>query len=256
MFNPGFAICWNEEMEFIYGGGTFGPVMEKRRLEDIRKSLREPDADGPEYPYAIAMDVGKTADREDLIERNLLYGAVIYAKGCIGKEPVRSQGHIHAVSASCGYSTPEVYEIWEGEAIVYMQETAEDNPGRCYAVYGRAGDVIVVPPYWAHCTVNANPAFHMVFGAWCVRDYGFDYAGVRRHGGVAFFPTVEEGRILWERNPAYSAGKLVEKEPERYRELGLKRGIPIYCQYEKQRNLFSFVTRPQNAAECWKEFIP
>ena len=161
--NPGFDISVSEKpLNFIYGEGVFGPEVENRSLDSIRKSLKDHDAKGPEIVYSIAMDVGKTKDREDLIKKNLLYGAVIYSKGKIGEEPVRSQGHIHSVSASCGSSTPEVYEIWQGKAIIYMQETAKDNPGRCFAVIAEAGDVVIVPPYWAHYTVNADPKENMV----------------------------------------------------------------------------------------------
>lgn len=49
---------------------------------------------------------------------------MIFGDGIVGEEPVRSQGHIHVISPSCNASTCEVYEIWLGEAYIYMQETA------------------------------------------------------------------------------------------------------------------------------------
>ena len=113
-----------DKMEFIYDVATTGPLTEKRRLDDIRASLSDPNAEGPSIVYAVAMDVAKKKHMQDLIDRNLLYGAMIFEKGVIGEEPVRSQGHIHAVSASCNASTCEVYEIWAGEAYIYMQEYA------------------------------------------------------------------------------------------------------------------------------------
>ena len=212
-FDPGFDISVDEEnMTFIYGKDTFGPEIERRRLDDIRKSLRNPDTNGPETPYVIAMDVGKSKDIPDLEKRFLLYGAVIYSKGRFGEEPVRSQGHIHAVSASCNSSTPEVYEIWAGEAIIYMQERAKDNPGKCFAVRAEAGEVVIVPPKWAHYTVNADPERIMVFGAWCIRDFGFDYEDVRTHGGLAYFPILQEGNhITWLKNETYHAPAIIEK---------------------------------------------
>ncbi|WP_313584947.1 hypothetical protein [Lacrimispora sp.] len=98
-FEPGFNIKADaDNLSFIYGADTFGPPVEKRRLADIRKSLRDPSAGGPEIPYVIAMDVGKKIHKEELIRRHLLYGAMIYSKGRFGEEPVRSQGHIHAIS--------------------------------------------------------------------------------------------------------------------------------------------------------------
>ena len=126
-----------DKMEFIYDVATTGPLTEKRRLDDIRASLSDPNAEGPSIVYAVAMDVAKKKHMQDLIDRNLLYGAMIFEKGVIGEEPVRSQGHIHAVSVSCNASTCEVYEIWAGEAYIYMQEYAGDDPGRCFAVHAR-----------------------------------------------------------------------------------------------------------------------
>lgn len=121
--------------------------VENRLLKDIRKSLSDPDCDGPEVVYAIARLSGKKIHEPLLKEMHLLYGVVTYAAGKLGREPIRSQGHIHWVSKFSQWSTPEVYEIWSGEAIIYMQEFAEDNPALfCRLCPSR--DVVIVPPYW------------------------------------------------------------------------------------------------------------
>ena len=115
-YYPGFDISVNfEEMYYLYGVNVFGPNVEKRKLDSIRKSLLDQNCSGPENVYSIAMDVGKVEHKQDLHDRNLLYGTVIYSSGQLGIEPIRSQGHIHAISNSCGMSTPEVYEIWSGK---------------------------------------------------------------------------------------------------------------------------------------------
>ena len=257
MINTGFKIiAKNDPLGFEYGEDTFGPKVENRTLDSIRGSLKDPNADGPEILYAIAMDVGRTEDKEDLIKKNLLYGAVAYSKGRIGEEPVRSQGHIHSVSASCGMSTPEVYEIWEGKAIIYMQETAKDNPGRCFAVEAEAGDVVIVPPYWAHYTVNADPEKNMFFGAWCVRDYGFDYEEMRAHKGLAFFPVLDyNNKIEWTENKLYKDQKLIVKKPRKYTEFDIT-DESIYTQYIKDREKFLFVVNPSLKEKEWLNFIP
>ncbi|MFL2061826.1 glucose-6-phosphate isomerase family protein [Marinilactibacillus psychrotolerans] len=257
-YNPGLDIKVDEEnMLFLYGEETFGPEVEKRYLDDIRKSLRDPKTFGPEVPYAIAMDIGKKKDLIDLKDRSLLYGAVIYSKGKLGEEPVRSQGHVHAVSASCGSSTPEVYEIWKGEAIIFMQDTAKDDLRKCFAVYAEAGEVVVVPPKWAHYTVNANPHEAMVFGAWCIRDYGFEYDDVLAHGGLAYFPVLEENnKISWKKNETYNPPSIVIRNARVYSEFGLEKGVPIYTQYEKNKNLFNFVTKPETVKNIWLKFEP
>lgn len=190
-------------------------------------------------------------------QRMLLYGVVTYAAGQLGNEPIRSQGHIHKVSAHCGWSTPEVYEIWTGKAVIYMQESGQDDPGRCFAVVAGAGDVVIVPPGWVHATISADPKQPLTFGAWCDRDYGFEYADVRRHGGIAWFPLLTaEGKLRWTPNPAYHTSQLTIKPPRDYSDLGLEKGKSIYRQFEDDPDRFLFVSDPARAANIWKNYIP
>lgn len=257
-FDPGFDIApTTEPFGFRLGADCFDNGLEVRKLDAIRKSLRNPHCDGPEDVYAIMMDVGRRCDRDEIVRRNLLFGVVTYAAGRLGDEPIRSQGHIHAVSKSCGWSTPELYEIWDGEAVIYMQERAEDAPGRCFAVRAKAGEVVVVPPYWAHATVSADPSRPLTFGAWCVRDFGFDYKGVRAHGGIAFFPVFgADGSLVWERNPAYATCELVEKSPASYPQFGLVRGESVYSQFVRDNDRFLWVARPALKEREWRGFVP
>lgn len=250
------VVVKNEPMGFEYGEGVVGPIPELRSLDAIRQSLMQPDCSGPEIVYCIAMDVACREDLPDLKSHRLLYGIVTYPKGKLGKEPIRSQGHAHAVSPSCGTSTCEVYEIWDGEACIYMQESGSDDAGNCYAVYGKAGDVIIVPPGWVHATINASEDRPMTFGAWCIRDYGFDYTDVRRHNGIAFFPLLENGKLIWIQNSAYRSATLIEKIARPYPEFHIDPTKPIYRQYQEDRDRFRFVTDPQEFASLWKNYRP
>lgn len=244
-------------MGFIYGNDVFGPPVENRTLDDIRKSLRDPACGGPEIVYAIAMDVGKRAHLELLKKLHLLFGVVTYAAGRLGDEPVRSQGHIHKVSPVSGWSTPEVYEVWSGRAVIYMQETAKDSPGSCFAVEAGPGEVVVVPPYWAHATISADPEQPLVFGAWCDREYGFEYDEIRAHNGLAWFPVIAlSGEIEWHQNPNYRESKLTIKKPEIYLQLGIEPGKPIYKQFEADPEKFLFVPHPQKVKDVWTDFVP
>ncbi|WP_251860066.1 glucose-6-phosphate isomerase family protein [Clostridium sp. Marseille-Q2269] len=257
MFDNGMGLRYDfNTKEFVYGNKNFGPITEKRRLEDIRKSLKNPNCEGPDIVYSIAMDIGLIEDKKDLVDRNLLYGACIYSKGIMGDEPVRSQGHIHAISKSCNCSTGELYEIWHGKAIIFMQESAKNNPGRVFAVEAEKGDIVLVPPGWAHYTTNANVDDFMVFGAWCIRDFGFDYEDVRAHNGLAYFPIVKDGNIEFEKNLKYDECKLEIKKPRRYTELNLNYTKSIYSQYKEDKDRFRFITKPLDYKEVWENFIP
>jgi glucose-6-phosphate isomerase len=257
-FYPGFDIRpTTQPMGFEYGPDVFGPEVENRTLDSIRKSLHDPKCYGPDPVYSIAMDVGKINHLPQLKYLHLLYGAVTYAAGRLGDEPVRSQGHIHKVSPLSGWSTPEVYEIWSGKAIIYMQETADDQPGRCFAVVANPGDVVIVPPYWAHATISADADQPLTFGAWCDREYGFEYEKVRAHKGLAWFPLISaSGEIEWQKNPNYLECELIIKSPEIYIQLEFEPGKSIYQQFEENPEKFLFVPNPQLRKNLWANFIP
>lgn len=257
-FDPGFNIePLVNPLGFNYGKDCFGPTVENRTLDSIRKSLMDPNCDGPEIVYSIAMDIGKIEHLQTLKEKMLLFGAVTYSAGKLGKEPIRSQGHIHRKSSHSGWSPPEIYEIWTGKAIIYMQEFANDNPGKCFAVYAETGDVVIVPPNWAHATISADQSQPLTFGAWCDREYGFEYDKVRAHGGLAWFPLVgDNGEITWHSNPEYEKSDLIKKNPNDYSQFGIIKGEAVYKTFEKNHDVFQYVSKPYLKEKEWGEFIP
>lgn len=258
IFDPGLSIRVSERpLGFTFGPGIFGPQVECRELDAIRASLQEPDCSGPDPVYAIAMDVGKKEHREELKRRMLLYGLVTYAAGRLGKEPVRSQGHVHRVAAHSGWSPPEIYEIWAGRAVVYMQEFAADDPGRCFAVTAETGDVVVVPPGWAHATLSASQETPLTFGAWCDRDYGFEYDEIRARQGLAWYALLNDhGQLEWRRNPKYISRELIVGRPDNYQKLALKKGVPIYTQFERNPESVQWVSEPARMPNIWADFSP
>jgi len=257
-FDPGLDIRFLKySLALRYGPGVFGPKLEYRSLDSIRPSLRDPNCKGPDPVYAIAMDVGRVEDREELKRRMLLFGIVMYAAGRLGDGLVRSQGHVHAVAPHCGWSTPEVFEIWAGRAIVYAQERSGDDPGRCIAVTAGPGDRVVMPPEWAHYVANADTNAVLIFGAWCDRQYGFEYAQMRAHHGLAWFPVVaDDGQIRWEPNPAYSSSKLEWRKARDYPELGLSPSLTAYEHLCQAPESIQWVSDPARLENLWQQFEP
>ncbi len=257
-FNPKLGVHHEAiGMTFHYEEGVFGPEPEFRRLDAIRKSLRDPECTGPDPVYSIVMDVGRDEHRQDLQRRMLLFGVVVYAAGRLGDEPVRSQGHVHTIAPHCGWSPPELFEIWEGRAIVYGQQSAGDDPGRCIAITAGPGDQVVVPPNWAHAVINADPTRQLVFGAWCDRQYGFAYDEIRAHGGLAWFPVFTgNSQLRWESNPAYVDSPIAVRSARAYPELGLTPRLPIYAQFTSNPESVQWVSDPARFEPLWDDFEP
>jgi glucose-6-phosphate isomerase, archaeal len=247
----------DRDLSFRYGPGITGPDTEYRTLDAIRGSLLDPHCSGPDPVYGIAMDVGRTQDMPDLQQRMLLYGIVAYAAGRLGQEPVRSQGHVHAIAAHSGWSPPEVFQILRGHAIVYAQQSTDDDPGLCVAVTAGPGEKIVVPPGWAHCVINADPSERMVFAAWCDRQYGFVYDGVRQHGGLAWFPVLDEhNRIHWQPNPSYRSSELIRHSARSYPELELDPDLSLYERFIQNPDSLMYVAEPSRKEYLWEKFVP
>jgi glucose-6-phosphate isomerase len=203
------------------------------------------------------MDVGRREHEEELRQRNLLFGIVVYPAGKLGQEPGRSQGHVHAVSSHSGWSAPELFEIWEGHAIIYAQQHAQQDPGVCIAIEAGPGDQVVVPPGWAHCVINADPNERMIFAACCDREYGFVYDEIRSRGGLAWFPSLgDQNQISWEPNPRYHRASLMEHKARSYRELDLVDSISIYQQFARCPDSLQWVSEPALYADLWPFFIP
>ncbi len=252
-----FGVFWNASaFRFEYDEGTFGPETERRSLDAIRASLLDPDCSGPEYVYGIAMDVGHHEDRQELIRRNLLFGAVAYAPGLLGREPVRSQGHVHSPAKHSGLSSPELFEVWQGRAMILMQEHSGDAPGRCFAIYAEPGDHVIVPPTWPHFVANADPTQPMVFVALCDRDYAFEYQEVRRHQGLAWFPVAKPLGFDWMPNPRYLPSELHVGRARSYPEFHVPTGQSLYRAYRRRPDSMQWVSEPTQMQQHWHDFCP
>src|ERR1700682_644522 len=80
-FDPRLGVPSHADLTFRYDEGVFGPQPEFRRLDNIRRSLRDPSCDGPDPVYSIVMDVGRREHNNELARRMLLFGVVVYAAG-------------------------------------------------------------------------------------------------------------------------------------------------------------------------------
>ncbi len=199
---PGLTSVSAARSLVSYGPGMFGPEPELRRLDAIRASLLRPALHGPRSRLRHRHGCGAQRGLDHLKQRMLLFGVVVYAAGRLGQEPVRARDTSTRLRRTAAGRRRRSFRF--GRARHHLRAGARRTIRACVAVTARPGDKVVVPPGWAHCVINADPTTRMVFGAWCDRQYGFDYDGVRAHGGLAWFPLLDaDNRVHWEPNPPY-----------------------------------------------------
>jgi glucose-6-phosphate isomerase, archaeal len=112
--------------------------------------------------------------------------------GKVGQEYFMTKGHFHAI-----LETGEVYYALQGAGMMVM-ETPE---GECSVEPFAAGQVVYVPPRWAHRTINTGTEdllFFWVFPA----DAGHDYGTIAERGFRKLVIATEEGPTIIE-NPRW-----------------------------------------------------
>lgn len=235
-------------IELAFGPTTVHPDGERRTLDQVRPMLSDPNATGPDLLYTIYMDICNQDELPALQRQGLLYGAVVYNKGNVGTERLRSQGHIHSEKAGTGLRYSEVYEFWTGHGFVYLQRECSPEVTRALLVPVGPGDKVVVPLGWVHLTVAAEDEF-LSFGAWCARENKLEYSQLRALGGPAHF-VLSDGSIV--ANRRYKSVPQIETvAPRDLPLLGVPYDEPIYTAWQQDPARFDFLPQPELARSAW-----
>jgi len=240
----------DEALTLAFSHDVVHPEGEQRRLAEVRATLANPEASGPEHLYTIYMDICRAGDHAALVGQSLLYGAVVYNHGQIGRERLRSQGHRHSRKPGTELRYSEVYEFWTGHGFVYLQQECEPVVTRALLVPVGPGDRVIVPLGWVHLTI-ASDHEPLAFGAWCAREGRLEYGELRALGGPAHF-VLADGELV--ANPRYATVADVEVVmPAELPLLGMPADLPIYRTWQENPALFDFLPQPELVEQAWAE---
>jgi glucose-6-phosphate isomerase len=114
-------------------------------------------------------DYRPSADAGDMI-----FGVTRMSPGRIGREYFFTRGHIHARA-----DRPEIYYGESGQGIMLL----ESPEGEVRALPIGPRDIVYVPPYWIHRSVNVGDDDLVMTFAYPA-DSGQDYGIIERSGGM------------------------------------------------------------------------
>ena len=238
-----------ETLTLAFGKGIQTAPVTVRYLDEVRPMLQDPDSDGPEHLYTIYMDVRAPGVTDALPGRGLGYGAVVYNHGAVGRELLRSQGHVHSTSPETGVACSELYEFWHGRGLVYMQNTATPEVDDVIVVEAGPGDKVAIPPGWAHATINAGDE-PMVFGAVYAPAARLLYDPLRKLQGMAHY-VLADGTL--EPNSAYQRVPEARRQSAHaFPEQGLEAGQPVLQALAGDETRLDFVSRPEAFPALWE----
>jgi glucose-6-phosphate isomerase len=231
-----------------------------RTLAELRETLADPEANGPDPAYFMYNGVASVSATAGRTRYNWRYDLTVLPPGRCGGEYLRTAGHYHPRIEGKAVAWPEVYEVLHGQALFILQRV--DDPGAppgdarvedVVLLWAEAGQQAMLPPDYGHWTVNVTDA-PLVICDWIGADSESDYAAVREARGPCCYVKVGED------GPRYGWNARYERPPEHLRharpvdvpELGLVAGRPIFADLHRQPETWRYICDPDTAAaDLW-----
>ena len=127
------------------------------------------------------------------IENDLKYNITVIRAEMLGKEFMKTKGHIHIGNFS------EVYHVLEGEAIFLLQKTNNEIVEDVFAVKTKKGEAIILPGGYSHVTINPSSSVNLKTEDWSSVNCNSDYSLFEKFHGACYY-YITEG---WIKNENY-----------------------------------------------------
>lgn len=207
--------------------------------------------DNPYYDFykAIVHDDVRTK----FSDVDLRYDSTVIMEGSAGEEFKKTAGHFHCNIPGKEVSYPELYQVIKGTALFAMQKVDDCNKtdGKmvvqdCILAEVHAGEAVVIPPNYGHCTINVSPET-MVFVNLVSCDSHNSYDSVKKSVGMCCYALKnEDGSYRIVKNEHYDfqcEPRLVT--PQDSEILGIKKDVPVYTAFLEDPGKFRYLNDPE-----------
>lgn len=244
---------------FVLDDSLLGDKPEQRHLEEVRHVLYENTVQEPKRLYTLFNDVGLPEVRKFLSARGLSYGMGFMPPLKLGVEYIKTMGHYHSLCPGTTVRYPEVYEIVYGAATYLLQKQDPADMAiveDIILVEGKRGDRLVMPPDYAHVSINTGPE-PLVGAHWAAAKCGLEYSEIAQMGGFGYFVVEENGSPNFVRNPRYKQVPPIRKVSlKRLADFDIDPAQPIYSTARNDAGAFRFVVEPYDFQGLFDKLIP
>ena len=187
-------------------------------------------------------------DKMKIEDNDLRYDITLFTSAMLGKEFNKTLGHDHPIVPGTSITYPELYEVLEGEAIFFLQDSDDKEIKDIFAVRARKRDKVIILPKYEHLIINPTDKELMTCN-WICRDFASNiYKPFRARHGFSYYavkdPSTSLG-IKWIKNENYeSIPELRFEEPNNFYGFDLNKKEPIYKLVNNLEKL-NFLVEPQ-----------
>jgi glucose-6-phosphate isomerase len=203
---------------------------------------------GADAAYWMFNGVYIKSDSVRLSRSPIRYELTLFPDKFIGREFIKSHGHIHKPEPRSGIDYPEICEVLIGTAHFFFQTLDPDGPSssEAFVVEVKAGEKIVIPPGYDHLTINPGPG-PMLFADVVALSCGGIYTRFKTAGGAAYLEVEQAGQAQFIPNPKYIALPALQKAtPKEFPELDLWSGKSLYAAFlENAGENWQFLWKPE-----------
>jgi glucose-6-phosphate isomerase len=235
----GLPLALDDSGLLVLGPGVMVDEHKERLLDALTPVALDPEACRGSREVAYYMDNGvyHQDDADRLADLPLRYELTLIPPRRLGREFVKTFGHVHHPEPRSGMAWAEVCEVLVGTAHFLLHTLDLEGPGASKAFYVEAtvGQKIVIPPDLDHLTINPGPE-PLLFSDVIALGVTGDYDRYRATRGGAYLEVAESGQPRFIPNPSYrEVAPLRKIELGDYPELGLAGDEPLYTAFVRTR---------------------
>lgn len=221
-----------------------------KRLSQMKKLFQHQEEIDPNTKiYDTYRDISYPNDLPLLESSNFQYDITVVRSGSIHNEAKKTSGHYHSWNPMHTSTYPEVYEVISGTAF-YIMQRADNFENTNYAnldvsdvIVARvdAGQSIIIPPNYAHCSVNGGSST-MIFSNLAYRPCAVNYEPVKYYHGLSVYIKKDDNNIEFCLNQRYHHLPSIQYAvPKENHMLGIIFEKPIYKSFQEDPSAFDFL---------------
>lgn len=210
--------------------------------------LDEQSCRGNQVAYEMFNGVNLQKDQDRVGGLPVRYELTLFPALKIGREYVKTLGHIHVPEIRSGIDHPEICEVLVGRAHFFFMKgnLDEASPDEAFFIEVRAGQKMIIPPGYDHLTINPGPG-PMLFSDVVSRDVRGNYERMKAARGAVYLEVEENGVPAFIPNPHYRSYPLLQQKYTReFANLSLTIHKPLYSAFvETCAQDWEFLWRPE-----------
>ncbi len=224
----------------------------KKQAKQLKGLLyAEEGMDGEDFCYGAYRDIVFENDRALFRKYDFRYDITMIMPGTVQGECKKTSGHYHGYIKDQPDTYPEVYEVLEGKAVYILQkvrnfdrENEEPFVEDLKAVFVEAGQAIIIPPFYGHCSINVGEG-PMAFSNIAVISCPLHYEPIQKKHGLSNYVLKDGQNTRFVPNQNYkNIPKIVSVRPKENPALGITFGRPVYEAFIDAPQKFDFLLNP------------